>query len=43
MRWLLIWDFIWELLKKQNNNTVYGREDLGLNIKLYKVIKNVII
>ena len=40
---MLIWDFIWELLKKQNNNIVYGREDLGLNIKLYKVIKNVII
>ena len=40
---MLIWDFIWELLKKQNNNIIYGREDLGLNIKLYKVIKNVII
>ena len=43
MRWLLIWDFILELWKKQNNNIVYDREDLGLNIKLYKVIKNVII
>ena len=43
MRWLLIWDFIWELLKKQNNNIIYSREYLGLNIKLYKVIKNVII
>lgn len=40
---MLIWDFIWELLKKQNNNIIYSREYLGLNIKLYKVIKNVII